>query len=102
MKDTKLKMPEEIISEGSAKYMHSIIHHENPEDIVELLKFPRSRTCVDLTFKKIPKSERLRRCAIYAGLSNYNRIPQELKGLSPKEMRRALKKTKLHDAKKMN
>ena len=94
-------MPEEVIAEGSAKFMQSIIYHEDPEEIVSLIRFPRTRTCVDLTLKTIPKSERLRRCAIYAGITNYNRLPVEIKGLSPKKMRGKLKKTHLINAKQL-
>ena len=88
-------MPEDIICEGSAKFMHNIIQSENPEEIVSLIRFPRSRNCVDLTLQYIPKTERLRRNAIYTGISNYNRIPTVIKGLSPKKMKLQLKKIKL-------
>ena len=100
MKDINFKMPEEIICEGSAKFMHNIIQNENPEEIINMIHFPRSRNCVDLTLQFNPKTERLRRNAIYAGITNFNRIPSHLKGLSAKKMKIQLKKTKL-DPKKM-
>ena len=70
MTSINLKMPEEIIDEGSAKFIHKIISNEEPKEIYNLIKFPRSRTCVDLCLQYIPKTDRLRRCAVFSGIQN--------------------------------
>ena len=95
MRSVNLKMPKDILDEGSAKYMQKIIYHREPSEIIELIRFPRSKSCVDLKLKYIPKTDRLKRCSIYSGLENYNRIKQDQRTMTPSKFKRQLKKTGL-------
>ena len=90
------KMPEDILNEASAKYMHKIIYNKTPEDIYRMIKFPRSRTCAETTLQYGPKSDRLKRCSIFAGIKNYNRLPGGLKALDPRKLKAKLKLKKLN------
>ena len=88
-------MPSEIIDEASSKFIQKIIFNREPEYINSMIKAPRSRACADHTYNDKIKGKRVERSAIVTGISNYNRIPPELKNLPPKKLSEKLKQTKL-------
>ena len=91
-----IKMPEEIVEEGSARFVHNIVYQHEPKELIEMIKFPRTRSCVDLNLQYIPKTERLRKCAMFKGIQNYNQIPQELKHLEPRKLKKKMKTRRLN------
>ena len=79
-------------------FFHKVAQNEEPEEIYELIKFPRSRACAEVSLKYAPKTDRLKRRRIYTGMRNYNRIPSEIRHLKPKKFKAKLKKNGLKEA----
>ena len=95
MKSVKLKMPQDILDESSAKYLHKVLITKEPKEIYDIVKLPRSRACADVTTHHAPISDRVRCSTIYTATKNYNRIPSDLRSLKPKKLKIKMKKLSL-------
>ena len=95
MNSINWKMPDDIIDESSAKFMHKVMMSQKPMDIHEQIRLPRSRSCVDPTLKYKCKSARLEKTVITAALENFNRLPIYTRELPPIKMKKELKKMRL-------
>ena len=91
-----MKLPEDMIDEGSAKYLHKIVQTKEPKEIYDMIKFPRSRDTCDLSLHYAPKTDRMKRCSIVAGIRNFNRIPNEIRNLNPVKVKKKLKIKRLN------
>ena len=95
MKSVKLKMPQDILDESSAKYSHKVIITKEPQEIYDIVKLPRSRACADLSTHYAPKTDRVKRSTIFSATKNYNRIPSDLRPLEPRKLKIKMKKLSL-------
>ena len=100
MSSIKWKLPEEIVDENSARFLHRIYYSGKPESLNNKIKFPRTRETADLATKVRADSKRLERTPFHTGISNFNRIPSELRKLTPKKLRNKLKKMSLKPRKR--
>ena len=95
MKSINWKMPEEMVNESSARFIHRVVYSGKPKSINKKIKVPRSRSSAEYAPATRANSNRLERTPIHAGLINFNRIPPEMRGLSPKKLAKRMKKMSL-------
>ena len=89
------KTPEEIIDECSALFSHKIITSKQPVSLFSQLWMPRTRAGGQVTTMLAAKSDRLARTGLYMMVSNYNRLPVNLRLLNLKQLKKKLKKVQL-------
>ena len=90
------KMPDEFISQTSARFLHKIIITETPKPLFNMIRFPRTRLTPDIPLLTQPRTQRLERTAIAAAVNNYNRIPTNIKNLPPVKLKLKLLQVKLN------
>ena len=95
MKSVHWKLPEEMVEESSARLVHRVIFSGNPKSINDKIRVPRSRQSAEYAPAVRAKSNRLERTPLYAGITNFNRIPPDMRGLNPKKLGKKLKRTGL-------
>ena len=89
------KVPEELIAECSALFVHKVITTQKPQSLYNEIRLPRSRLAGQTTTKTAAATNRLARTGLYTAVKNYNRIPANLKMLNPRQLKKKLKKLSL-------
>ena len=72
--------------------MQKIIFSRQPDQILDLIRLPRSGEKCNLTPYQIARSGRFKRSAIINGLTNYNRIHPDMRGMNPATCSKIIKK----------
>ena len=75
----------------SAAWMQKIISTGQPEQIIDLIRLPRSRDKCKLTPNQLTRSGRFKRSAIISGITNYNKIHAEIRCLPPDKCSKIIK-----------
>ena len=89
------ELPNQLIVKQSARFIHKILSKRKPKQVIDKIRFPRTRACAKLSMKITANCEKLRRTTIYQCIELYNQIPNELKSQDQKEFKKSLKRTAL-------
>ena len=87
----------DLIECAAASWMQKIIYMLEPEMIIDLVKFPRSRSICKISPKIKPNSARFKRTAVNSAISFLNKADLKWTGLPPEKFKKGLKKVKLCD-----
>ena len=87
----------DLIECAAASWMQKIIYTLEPKMIIDLVKFPRSRSICKISPKTKPNSARFKRTAINSAISCLNKADLKLTGLPPEKFKKGLKKVKLSE-----
>ena len=71
--------------------MQKIISTGQPEQIINMIRLPRSREKCKLTPIQITRSGRFERSALISGIYNYNKIHAELRCMPPEKCSKIIK-----------
>ena len=80
------------IRKSSLKMIHKILIMNRPKQITKLIRKPRSRNNVAISIKRKRKHENYDRDVILQALQIYNKMPEDLKNLRPKQITQKLRK----------
>ena len=72
--------------------IHKILIMNRPKQIMKLIRKPRSRNNVAISIKRKRKHENYDRNVIFQALQIYNKMPEDLKNLRPKQITQKLRK----------
>ena len=87
----------DLIECVAASWMQKIIYTLEPKMIIDLVKFPRSRSICKISPKIKPNSARFKRTAINSAIACLNKADLKLTGLPPEKFKKGLKKVKLSE-----
>ena len=86
----KIDTPRQDIIKSNFSLMHKFIKRKQPEQIINKLQIPK-RSSAKIFVKGQNKSERSRRSPLDAGIRLYNALPQNIKVLPCKILKKKLK-----------
>ena len=95
LKSLNWKHPEADIDEAAAKLTHKMISKQEPRSIVKKIRMQRTREGTNISMHKYGKMKRFNSTFINMTYKVYNRIPKDLRALTPKQLKIKLLKTKL-------
>ena len=96
-KEIGWKEPEEIVETCSAVFLHKIIATKTPKSLYDCIRFPRSRAGGKLHPRVSARTNRVKRTGLNTAVTNYNRIPTNIRQMNTKIVRRKLKNTQLNE-----
>ena len=85
----------DLIECAAATWMQKIIYTLEPEMIIELVKFFRSRSICKISPKTKPNSAKFKRTSINSAIACLNKADLTLTGLSPAKYKKGLKKSQI-------
>ena len=84
-------IPSQMILKKSMIFTHKMILTMKPKKLISLIRFPKLRRNPKFTLKYNPKTEKFKRNMIYESLRIYNELPQDMKKMSMKQFKKAMK-----------
>ena len=95
-KEIGVEMPDQMCRKATLKKFHKIIWNQSPPQIFNLIRFnTRHRDCSKLSLTYPISTQVSRQTAIESALTLYNSIPQGLKMMNPRRLKKALSKIKI-------
>ena len=85
-------IPSQQIMKEAIKFAHDIYISRRPIQILQKIRLPRTRNTAKLSLKYRKNNEKYQRNLIVQSISLYNMIPDDMKLLTPKRFKNALKK----------
>ena len=88
---------DDLIECAAATRMQKMVYNLEPMMIIELIKFPRSRSICRISPKTMPNSARLKCTAINSAIACLNKADIALTGLAPVKFNKGLSKVTLKE-----
>ena len=79
---------DDLIECAAATWMQTMVYNLEPTMIIELIKFPRSRSTCKIGPKTKPNSARFKRTAINSAIACLNKADIALTGLAPAKLKK--------------
>ena len=90
-----LPMPREALAQATACFIQKVHYYKSPPHLHKSFKYPvRSLKTTRPEALRIPKTEKLKRAVLYAGLKLIHRIPDEMLNLAPFQFKKMLRSMK--------
>ena len=87
--------PRQMLLKSSAMFILNIIQNRKPNQLIEAIRFPRTRPGAQMTTKHNPKTETYRRSTIYQLVQLYNQLPQHTKNCGQEDLKKIMKNLEL-------
>ena len=96
-REIKWNAPAQQMQKSSVIYFHGILSSAQPEQVLDLVRLPRTRPSAELSTKYTPKTEAYKNSCIYQMVDLYNKIPDWYKNQDHQMFKSEVKKNYISD-----